>query len=1067
MANDQAESLWSGRIKGISAMYGGGMSRGNITIALITIAATLPLLFACQSTMSIEEAKKVTASFTDSSFVPPPRTITDITAVLDEQKRDNPEVPIKALAQAGERPPESADARTLAEFYRQRGKAAYAAGRVAQAIDDLTRAAEYVARVRDGSDLELWILYDLARLEFSGGSQSRGLNYLQQAISRVGSHQRAWLIPLNGVLAREAAGRDLELAERAMREAVSVRNEAYRWNVIPEYVARYDFHVASAQAAVLQQKGRFAEAERLWRQSIAALANEPTTSKDGWIEVNTGQLAWALMRQGRLIEAEVEARKALLGRLRKYGRYSSATALQVRRLARVIAEQGRHAEAEMLARAAIEIYDKTGSSAASSPLVSGARQELARALAAQEHWGQANQEYARIREEMKDDKLFIRWVATDAYFHLTMLMTGQTREAAEVLASAIDMLTSRLGGDHYIVAGFRGLLGMAYTAQGDRRAALREFAAATPFLFSRSVEPDDERITRATRDQLIRRVVSAYIRLLSELQTTDLEPPAIDSAAETFRLAQVAHGRSVQRALDASAARSVVGKPELAELVRREQDAVKQIGALSALLTNLLGRPTQEQDPKSITSLATQIDKLRRARETLRRQTEREYPAYSQLTNPAPATVSQVQASLRHRETLLATYVTEDRTFVWAIPFKGRVAFASSRLGAKDLDQTVTSIRKALDPSAKTLGEIPEIDLRLAYELYRELLEPVKASWETAETVLFVGDGPLGQLPLALLPTKPTMLPPKSGAFFSEYRVVPWLVRSHAIVMLPSVSSLVTLRTLPDGDPTRRPFVGFGDPYFNEEQARAARLRGRREMTAMISRAEPITLRDLTIVPRNSVRLTMLPRLPETADEIRDIAEALNADVAKDVFLGENANERTVKNMDLARYRVIAFATHGLAPGSLDGLTQPALALSAPEVAQVDGDGLLTMEEILGLRLNADWVVLSACNTGSGKGQGAEAVSGLGRAFFYAGARALLVSNWPVETTSTRSLTTDLFRRQQANASLTRAKALQQTMNALIDDGYFTDPATKRVVFSYAHPIFWAAFTLVGDGSGR
>jgi CHAT domain-containing protein len=163
----------------------------------------------------------------------------------------------------------------------------------------------------------------------------------------------------------------------------------------------------------------------------------------------------------------------------------------------------------------------------------------------------------------------------------------------------------------------------------------------------------------------------------------------------------------------------------------------------------------------------------------------------------------------------------------------------------------------------------------------------------------------------------------------------------------------------------------------------------------------------------------------------------------------------------------VAFATHGLVPGDLDGLTQPALALSAPDVAGVDGDGLLTLDKILALRLNADWIVLSACNTANGQGARAEAVSGLGRAFFYAGARALLVSNWPVETTSARALTTDLFRRQQEDPSASRAQALQQTMNWLIDQGTFVDAASEKTVFSYAHPIFWAPFTLIGDGSSE
>jgi CHAT domain-containing protein len=208
----------------------------------------------------------------------------------------------------------------------------------------------------------------------------------------------------------------------------------------------------------------------------------------------------------------------------------------------------------------------------------------------------------------------------------------------------------------------------------------------------------------------------------------------------------------------------------------------------------------------------------------------------------------------------------------------------------------------------------------------------------------------------------------------------------------------------------------------------------------------------------------MLPRLPDTADEVRGVAQALQADPSRDVFLGAAANERQIKTLDLADRKVLMFATHGLIPGDLDGLQQPALALSAPEVAGIDGDGLLTMEEVLGLRLGADWVVLSACNTAAGEGAGAEAVSGLGRAFFYAGTRALLVTNWPVETSSARALTTELFRRQAANPQLSRAEAVRQAMLALIDGDGFVEGG--KTVFSYAHPIFWAPFSIVGDPGG-
>ena len=147
-------------------------------------------------------------------------------------------------------------------------------------------------------------------------------------------------------------------------------------------------------------------------------------------------------------------------------------------------------------------------------------------------------------------------------------------------------------------------------------------------------------------------------------------------------------------------------------------------------------------------------------------------------------------------------------------------------------------------------------------------------------------------------------------------------------------------------------------------------------------------------------------------------------------------------------------------------LAQPALALSSPTVTGNEGDGLLTMEEILGLKLDADWVVLSACNTGAGAGAGAEAASGLGRAFFYAGTRALLVTNWSVHSQSARELVTDLFKRQAQDPKLSRGEALRQAMMALADGPGYVG-ADGKTEFAYAHPLFWAPYSIIGDGGVR
>ena len=201
--------------------------------------------------------------------------------------------------------------------------------------------------------------------------------------------------------------------------------------------------------------------------------------------------------------------------------------------------------------------------------------------------------------------------------------------------------------------------------------------------------------------------------------------------------------------------------------------------------------------------------------------------------------------------------------------------------------------------------------------------------------------------------------------------------------------------------------------------------------------------------------------LPETADELCAVARDLHADVGE-LRLGERATEREVKRLSetgqLAQYRIVHFATHGALAGQVQGNAEPGLLLTPPATASEEDDGYLTASEIAGLKLDADWVILSACNTAAGGAQGAEALSGLARAFIYAQARALLVSHWEVDSAATVKLITGAMSRLAANKSMGRAEAMRQSMLALIDKG---EPRE-------AHPAFWAPFVTVGEGgAGR
>ena len=310
--------------------------------------------------------------------------------------------------------------------------------------------------------------------------------------------------------------------------------------------------------------------------------------------------------------------------------------------------------------------------------------------------------------------------------------------------------------------------------------------------------------------------------------------------------------------------------------------------------------------------------------------------------------------------------------------------------------------------------------------------------------------GPLTALPFHLLVTnKPTTATPGD---LTAYRNTQWLLKRHAVSVLPSVGSLKALRVFARKDEAKQPMIGFGDPVFNAEEESKPSAE-QRKVAATRSYTEFWKGVDID----RSLLGKALPRLPETSAELQAVAQNLGAPPSS-IHLRQDASESTVKRAALADYRVVYFATHGLVAGDIKGLAEPSLALSIPAQSSDLDDGLLTASEVAQLKLNADWVVLSACNTIAGDKPGAEALSGLARAFFYAGARALLVSHWAVESNAAMRLTTSTFDILKSDPSLGRAEALRRSMLAYMNDA--TNPLN-------AYPALWAPFVVVGEGAAR
>jgi len=1034
-------------------MMGGARLKG--WLAAVMVIAAVPL---------------VTYAQTTPAFVAPPRTIADITAILDQQKPD-PARAAKLRADADGAVPSGGD---LVDFYFRRAQARWNLGRSVESIADTKQAME-IGR-KQGADLIRYQQFLLQ--EYANTGQAKEVVALATQIAAEsdvpGRKGRMFNAYRWQVIGHTSLG-EIGKAEAALGRLRSLMNTSRLWPSVEQFRISWEADLEDARARVLEVRGRYKDAEAAYDKSrmlgarvITLSASWPNPPPRFSLELNQDFLAIFAARvkgkQGRLIEMEADIRRALLNRLKISGKYNNLTPQFIFALTRAMIEQRRFKEAEELARAGVEIYRDIGMAEDSVQVVNGLTL-LAGTLQVQARYAEAAKIYTAIDRAIKSwDRTRADNLRANPGLIYTLYNVNRVPEGIESATVMYQRAKSRFGENHFDTAIARGTLALGLYLAGRDAEALPHFKASIPILISASRENDDDNVGTVQREQRVRSIVQAYIGLLARAPT-GVTP---EIAAETFRIADVIRGQSVQRALTASSARAAASDPALAELVRNEQDLEKEISAQLGSLTNMLSLPPEERDDKAISALRSQIDKLQASRTAAQRDIQKRFPHYAELIEPKPPTAAEVQAALKPGEAFVSFYFGSNGGFVWVVPQQGPVAFAAVKPSFRTINDSVRKLRQALEPQAAMISDIPPFDVALAYQLYVELLKPVEGAWKNAKSLIVATNGALGLLPLSLLPTAPAELKADGGPPFANYRAVPWLARTHAVTMIPSASALRTLRHLPPGSDKRERMIGFGDPYFNAQQAaETIKPDAKTQVAEATMRGIPLGRRAAPQTQGvDSAELSQLPRLPDTAAELKSIAIAMQADPSKVLHLGKDANEREVKTTPLNKYRVVVFATHGLVPGELNGLTQPALALTAPDVADVDGDGLLTMEEILSLKLDADWVVLSACNTGSGAGAGAEAASGLGRAFFYAGTRALLVTNWSVHSESARELVTDLFRRQAADPKLTRGEALRQAMMALLDGKGFAD-AQGKMLFAYGHPLFWAPYTIIGDGGSQ
>ncbi|MDZ4870308.1 MAG: CHAT domain-containing tetratricopeptide repeat protein [Alphaproteobacteria bacterium] len=513
---------------------------------------------------------------------------------------------------------------------------------------------------------------------------------------------------------------------------------------------------------------------------------------------------------------------------------------------------------------------------------------------------------------------------------------------------------------------------------------------------------------------------------------------------EGFAFAQRAGGGATARAVWRMAARFAAKDDTRAKLLREQQVLTLRLPEVEAQYVELLSSSDAARQ-KRAEARRKESARIRDRLKALDGQLRKDFAPYAELADPQPVTIADLQALLKPDEAALQYVVADYDGYVIAVS-KEAVTFEKLRIAGSGLRDDVSTLRRQLDPSMWNVlpPNISALDRALAYRLYQQLWRPVESVVAGKAKVFVVADGPLTSLPLTVLVTAPPVGGAEGDRNPQVLRDTPWLLKKHALITLPSLSSLKALRRYAATSGANEPFSGFGDPALGAPDD----LRGasRRPVAAFFRGGSP-----------ERERLEELGSLPRTAIELKALAAASGGDAAKDLWLGSRATETAVKRAPLSHKRVVAFSTHGLMAGEI-GQGEPGLVMTLPEMPSPTDDGFLAASEIADLKLNAEWVVLSACNTAAGDKPGAAGLSGLSRAFFLAGAKSMLVSHWSVWDDASAALTTGTLARLKAKQAPDRAAALQQAQLALMAD-------KKQPRF--AHPAAWAPFVLVGESTEK
>ena len=579
----------------------------------------------------------------------------------------------------------------------------------------------------------------------------------------------------------------------------------------------------------------------------------------------------------------------------------------------------------------------------------------------------------------------------------SLVLAGEFDLAADYAASSAGTLSRLRASSHAQATGARIQHGWVTTMTGDSDAGL-EIA----------------REAFRTARQSVRELEYARNRPLETLPYIVQYSQALDTAFRAgdeefaFEVMQAIIQSDASRAAFAVAAREAAADTALGNLLRQRQEAGELVAEADSALLEAQAIEALEQDV-----LVEQLGARRAALAELDARLDEQFPEFRDLIQPRPAALSDMRGGLGRNEALLVVAESEQGLFTLAATSEG-VVLHRNPMRREELRQLVGSIRAGVDATLLTGSEQP-FDVAAAARLHDAILSGAVAELVAGKDHLLVATGDiLSALPLSVLVSR-------AGERLADTR---FLIQDKAIAVVPSLASIASRRDI--GGQAGR-LVAIGAPALGGEE----------DLAAASDYFVSTELR--------STRLGRLAPLPGARAEMREIANLL-ADRGDPVILeGSAANEPAVKALNYSNVGVLLFATHGIVAGSFDGNSEPALVLTPPEIASAEDDGLLSASEAAALHIDADWVILSACDTAAGGRPSAAGYTGLARGFLFAGAQRVVASHWQVRDDISARLTAGIV--NAASDGLDPAAALRRSVLAVREDEI--------------HPAYWAPFMVV------